>query len=391
MFKTHKMPMAVAAGALLAFATWTVARTNARNGRDQAAAERRTAPDVPTVMVASVQSYVLDRPILLPGDLVAFEDVEIRPRVAGFVASIKVDRGSVVKKGQLLAEIAAPELAAQRAEAEAKIQAAQSQRIEAEAKLASDEATYQRLERASATPGVVAGNDVEIAEKAAAADRARVEQWIQNERAARDAARSIRDMESYLRLTAPFAGVVTDRGVHPGSLVGPTSTPMLRLQQVSRLRLVVAVPENAVAGTQPGKVVKFTVPAYPGETFSGTIARVGHALDVKTRTMPVELDVANPTGSLAPGMFASVAWSMRRQRPSLFVPSAAIATTTERTFVVRVRNGHAEWVDVKRGSPMNQLVEVFGDLREGDQVAIRGTDEIRQGSLVNVKLVASNP
>src|SRR5207247_1453707 len=127
------------------------------------------------VTVVSVVSQNLERPVLLPGDLVAFQDVEIRPRVSGFVESIAVDRGSVVKKGEVLARLVAPELAAQRSEAESKIQSAQSQRIEAEAKLASDEGTYQRLKKASDTPGVVAGNDVEVAQKAVDADRARVQ------------------------------------------------------------------------------------------------------------------------------------------------------------------------------------------------------------------------
>jgi multidrug efflux pump subunit AcrA (membrane-fusion protein) len=100
------------------------------------------------------------------------------------------------------------------------------------------------------------------------------------------------------------------------------------------------------------------------------------------RTMPVELDVVNTDGKLAPGMLANVAWTMRRARPSLFVPPSALATTTERTFVVRVRNGVTEWVDVKRGATMGPLVEVFGKLSAGDQVAIRGTDELRAGTRV---------
>lgn len=354
-----------------------------------AAGGQAPAPPPATVAVVSVVSQSLERPILLPGDLIAFQDVEIRPKVSGFVEAIAVDRGSVVKKGQLLVRMVAPELAAQRSEAESKIQSAQSQRIEAEAKLASDEGTYQRLKKASETPGVVAGNDLEVAQKAVDADRARVESWKQGEQAARDSARSVTDIESYLRIAAPFDGVVTERNVHPGSLVGPSSPMvMLRIQQVSTLRLVVAVPEDTVAGTQPGQMIKFTVPAYPGEAFTGKVARLARALDVKTRTMPVELDVPNPAGRLSPGMFAQVAWTMRRQQPSLFVPPSAVATTTERTFVVRVRNGEAEWVDVKRGAAMKQLVEVFGDLHAGDQVAVRGTDELRAGTKVQPKAPA---
>jgi membrane fusion protein, multidrug efflux system len=337
------------------------------------------------VTVTKVVTRSLDRPLAVPGNLIAYQDVELRARVAGFVEAVNVDRGSMVRRGQLLVRVVAPELGSQRSEANARIQSATSQRIEAEAKLASDESTFQRLKAAAATPGVVAGNDVDVAQRTVEADRARVEQWKQNEQAAREAAKAVQELESYLRITAPFDGVVTERNVHVGTLVGPTGMPMLRVQQVSRLRLVVDVPETAIGSIDSGETVHFTVPAYPGEMFSGRVARIGHALDPKTRTMPVELDVPNPMGRLAPGMFAQVAWSMRRGRPSLFVPATAIATTTERTFVVRVRDNQAEWVDVKRGSAMDQLVEVFGALKEGDMVAVRGTDEIRQGTRVTPK------
>ena len=338
-----------------------------------------------TVVVTKVIGKSLDRPLAMPGDLVAFQDVELRARISGFVDAVNVDRGSSVRKGELLVRIVAPELASQRAEADARIQSARSQRIEAEAKLAGDEATYQRLQAASKTPGVVAGNDLVVAQKTVEADRARVEQWKENEEASRSAAKAVGEQESYLNVTAPFDGVITQRDVHVGSLVGPSGAPMLRIQQISRLRLVVNVPETAIASVKSGETIHFTVPAYPGEMFSGTVARLGRALDPRTRTMPVELDVMNGSSRLAPGMFAQVSWSMRRSRPSLFVPPTAIATTTERTFVVRIRENQAEWVDVKRGVSVDQLVEVFGGLQEGDEVALRGTDEIRQGSRVSTK------
>ena len=346
-------------------------------------------PPPPTVLVTTVVARPLDRPLALPGDLVAYQDVELRSKVSGFVDAVPVDRGSRVRRGELLVRIVAPELASQRAEADARIQSARAQRIEAEAKLASDQATFDRLKAASATPGVVAGNDVEVAQRAVDADHARVEQWKDNETAARDAAKAVAELEGYLRITAPFDGVVTDRDVHVGSLVGPTGTPMLRVQQVARLRLVVSVPEAAVESVGQGETVTFTVPAHPGETFAGKVARIGHALDPKTRTMPVELDVDNTNGRLAPGMYAQVAWRMRRARPSLFVPATAIATTTERTFVVRIKNSRAEWIDIKRGVSADQLVEVFGALSAGDQVAVRGTDEIRQGTVVQTKSAAA--
>jgi multidrug efflux pump subunit AcrA (membrane-fusion protein) len=98
--------------------------------------------------------------------------------------------------------------------------------------------------------------------------------------------------------------------------------------------------------------------------------------------MPVELDVDNSSGKLAPGMYAEIAWPISRGSESLFVPSSAIKTTTERIFVIRVRDGKAEWVDVRRGASEAGMVEVFGNLQAGDTVVLRATDEIRPGSPV---------
>jgi membrane fusion protein (multidrug efflux system) len=122
------------------------------------------------------------------------------------------------------------------------------------------------------------------------------------------------------------------------------------------------------------------VAAYPGQSFSGTIARIAHAVDVNTRTMAVELDVTNTDAQLAPGTFCQVRWPIRRSGPSLFVPSTSVASTTDRTFVIRIRGGKAEWVDVRTGLTSGPLVEVFGDLKAGDEVAGRGTDEMRPGT-----------
>jgi membrane fusion protein, multidrug efflux system len=109
---------------------------------------------------------------------------------------------------------------------------------------------------------------------------------------------------------------------------------------------------------------------------------------VKTRTMPVEMDVKNPRGRLASGMFPEVEWQVRRSDPTLFVPAKAVVTTSERTFVLRVRDGSVEWVTVKRAASEGDLVEVFGDLKPGDQVLRRGTDELRPGTRVMPRVVS---
>src|SRR5215510_14388778 len=144
------------------------------------ATQGATPAQIPTVIVTTVQLRELKRQVRLPGELQAYQDTAIYAKVPGFVEVINVDRGSVVKHGQLLARLRAPELDAQRSEAVARVRAARAQRfeaasnvggvraqrLEAEAKFAADEATYKRLKSASATPGVVAGNDLEIAQRA---------------------------------------------------------------------------------------------------------------------------------------------------------------------------------------------------------------------------------
>jgi len=348
----------------------------------------------PTVDVARVKLKKLKIKVSLPGELLPYEVVAVFSKVTGFVSWIGVDRGSRVKNGELIARLEAPELVSQRAEAQAKVQSAEAQRIEAEAKLASDESTYERLKAAAATPGVVSNNELQVAQKTVEAGRARARAAEDGAEAAKAALRSILEVEGYLEVKAPFDGVVTERNVHPGALVGPVggpgvTVPMVRIEQVRRLRLVLPVPETFTAGIPAGTRVGFTVPAFPGETFTATVARIAHSIDVKTRTMPVELDVANGSGKLAPGMFPEALWPVERPEPTLFVPTSAVARTTERTFVVRVREGKVEWVDVKLGATWGNLTEVFGELGEGDEVAARGTDELRPGTRVNTRLASS--
>jgi RND family efflux transporter MFP subunit len=314
----------------------------------------------PSVVVAKVVSQKLRKPLRLPGEFWAYRNVAVYAKVQGFIEKINVDRASEVKQGDLLAQLTAPEF--------------EAQRNEAEAKLASDQATFKRLEEAAKTPGVVAGNEVEIAQKTVDADRARLKVYAQN--------------EAYLKITAPFSGVITERNVHEGSIVGPSvAQPIVRLQEIARLRLTVHVPESAVGGITEGQKVKFTVPAFPGDVFTGTVARPAFALDPKMRTMPVELDVDNADKRLTPAMFAEVHWEVSRPAPSLFVPASAVVTTTERKFLIRVKDGETEWVDVRVGQPVGALIEVFGNLAAGDVIAQRGTDELRE----KTKVVAKEP
>jgi hypothetical protein len=115
------------------------------------------------------------------------------------------------------------------------------------------------------------------------------------------------------------------------------------------------------------------------------VGLLAHDLDPKTRTMAVELDVKNPDLRLGAGMYPEVQWPVKRPQASLLVPPTSIVTTTERTFVIRVSNGVAQWVNVSRGARVGDLVEAFGPLKDGDTIVRRGTDEIREGSKVAVQ------
>lgn len=373
---------------------------------------------LPTVPVVPVKSEMLSHKLALPGELVAYQNVPVHAKVEGYIKSITVDRGSFVKKGQPMITIFCPELNEKVKEAEAKLSAAESsyrqaqatsdatrsKLVEAKARADADQLTLSRLQQAAKTPGAVAQNEVDIQAKASESDRARVESVKQevtaaenlvlaeshNVQAAQQVLNSVRDMTGYLTIRAPFNGVVTERNVHNGSIVavgnGREAVPLVRVQEKDHLRLVVAVPEDSVSGTKIGQKVEFTVPAFVGKTFYGTVARPGYALDSSTRTMPVELDVPNSNGELEPGMFATVHWLVSRPYPTLFAPATAVDSDLKGTFVIRVKDNVSERVDVQKGLSMDDRVELSGDIHAGDMVALKATDELKTGTRLIAKV-----
>jgi membrane fusion protein (multidrug efflux system) len=357
------------------------------NGNPKPATSTQAEPDAQAVEIVPLASQKLATVFTLPAQLLPFETVDIYPKVTGFMDMIRVDRGSRVHKGELIVRLSAPELLAQRAQSESALRAAESQLITAQAKLASDKGTYLHMASAAKTPGVVAENDVMVASQTASADQGQVQSAENNVAAAKDALRSVTQLESYLSIYAPFDGIVTARNLHPGALVGPASgrsgtMPIVQIVDAGHLRLVVPVPEAYVGEMQVGQQVAFTVPAHPGETFHAPITRISHDVDLNTRTMPVELDVHSTDGRLSPGSFSSVQWPVHRSAPTMFVPVSAVTNDQQRTFVEAVRNGKAEWVDVVTGLSVNGNIEVFGDLKPGDQVIRNATDAIRPGQRV---------
>ena len=349
-----------------------------------------------TVTTVTVVSKRLETTVSLPAELTPYEQVDIYPKVTGFVQAVMVDRGSQVQRGQVVVRLTAPELNSQRLQAEAAVRAAQSQLATAQAKLASDNGTYLHMVAASKTPGVLAENDVSVAGQTVSADKSAVDAAEQNVSAARDALKGVSQTESYLTITAPFAGDVTTRNLHPGALIGPASgpgatTPILQIADNRRLRLVVPVPEAQVGDIRVGQTASFSVPAYPGQTFKAPIEHISREIDEKSRTMPVELDVQNREGKFLPGSFTSVSWPVKRSYLTLFVPASAVTSDQQHTFVIRVRNDKAEWVTVQAGQSVEGDIEVFGDLNAGDQVVKAASDAVHSGDPVRVQTVVPTP
>ncbi|MBX9687252.1 MAG: efflux RND transporter periplasmic adaptor subunit [Candidatus Obscuribacterales bacterium] len=367
-----------------------------------------------SVPVTSVVKKTLFRDDQLPGEIDAYQDVLIYPKVPGFIKELKVDRGSVVRKGQLMVRMYAPEYLAKRHEAVAQVAAARASLAAEESKLQdlkaglekrranllADQSTYQRVYAASLVPGVIADNDVVQWAQTVKEDQQDVNQIIKRVNAQDHevsmrkeevdamikAFESFADFASYLDIVAPFDGYVTERKLHVGSFVGPDGTgaypPICRLKQLDLLRIIAPVPEELVGGVILGSPVQFSVSSFPDKRFIGTVARISNNLDKDTRTMPVELNFLNPDYKIVPGMFTKIYWPSRRRSESLFVPVSSVVSTPLTTFVCKVVDGRIEWVNVTKGELMKDQVEVFGNLKEGDLVALEGSEELQNQSRV---------
>ena len=320
-----------------------------------------------TVPVFVLSRTEVSKSIELPAELQPYETAQLTPKVEGYVKQMRVDIGDRVRKGQVLAVLNAPELMTRSAEYQSAVSAAHS-------KYLASKDMYDRLQRASLAPtaGIVAPADLERSRNLQRADSAAYE-------STKSLARSYQQVAGYLTISAPFDGIVTARTADPGSLVNQ-ATPVLTIQNTNQLRLRVAVPELYVSTGANTKAVSFRVQSNPNKSFAATLARKSGAIDPKTRTETWEYRFLNPGNELKAGSFAYVNLKLERSAPSFVVPPSAIATNQERKFVIAVKNGLAEWIDVRQGMSTEKGIEIFGSLQEGDTLVQRATDERKAGS-----------
>jgi RND family efflux transporter MFP subunit len=194
---------------------------------------------------------------------------------------------------------------------------------------------------------------------------------------AKSNANSFSQLQDYLIIRAAFDGVITQRNIDLGSLVGKGQAPMFVLENISKLRLRVAIPETYTTALPDTSVISFHVSAQPSEKYAAVLARKSNQIDAKTRTELWEFEVNNAKGDLKSGMFGNANFNLKRGTSSFVVPYSSLVTNQERNFVIRVRDGKTEWVDVKNGISLKDQIEIFGGLSEGDQIIKRSNDEIK--------------
>jgi RND family efflux transporter MFP subunit len=340
------------------------------SGNDVENAGVAKAPDVEVV---KVKRQKLTSLLNMPGELISFQRVDLYAREASFVKDIKVDVGSEVKKGQVLATLEAPEITSRLSGAESRLKAT-------EAVYLASKSGYERLVETSKTPGTISPNDLDQAVGKMNADLAQLE-------SAKAAVKEIKNTLGYLTIRAPFSGVISERNVNPGAYVGSAGRgagdPLFVLQEQKHLRLVVSIPEAYGAFLKTGDEVSFQIKALPQQSFTARVVRMAGALDAKLRSQRVEMDVVNDSGKLLPGMIANVRIALNGSDNSLTVPRSAIVHSLESVFVIRVENDTARWVNIEPGRTSEDVTEIYGPVKEGDVLVKKATDEVRNGSWVS--------
>jgi len=332
-------------------------------GKKKTAEQHGQADPVDSVKVFALQKDSVSKHLKLPVELRPWQRAEIYAKVEGYVNQLKADIGDLVKKNDILLILDAPEAAANYAKATADLQA-----IRAQYHTSRD--TYKRFVAAAREKGAISDNEMERTRNQMLTDSA-------NYVAAQSGAVAYSELKNYLIIRAPFDGVVTQRTVDVGTLVGKGGSPLMVVENVSKLRLRVAVPEAYTTAIPESESIQFTVDAQPSRKYGAKLARKSNQIDASTRTELWEFEVPNANRELKSGMYGSASFAVLRNGESFVVPYTAVVSNQEKTFVIRVKDQAAEWVDVRTGINMKDQIEVFGELKEGDDLITRANDEIK--------------
>lgn len=326
--------------------------------------------DLAKYVVTTIKSDTLKYNLTVPGDLKPYEQVTLYAKIDGFVTDLKVDRGDMVKKGQLLLRIEAPEI-------QQKLLAAKAKQREIVERLHFSQQNLQRTQDAASVDGVVSTTELQQTRTQYLADSASLE-------VVRAEVAAAAQLEKYTEITAPFDGVVTQRLVSPGALVGGGEKPLLKIYREDKLRLEVAIPSKHAKALHIKNKASFRVNSYPGREFTVELSRSSKSLNAELRSMMVEFDYDNSDGFLDGGDYAEVNIDLKRYHPTLQVPSSSVITTPSSVYIAKVVDGKAQLVPVTTGLTKNNKVEVFGNIKAGDQVIVKANSTLKDGMKIVV-------
>ena len=349
-----------------------------------AATAQQSRTLVPDVRVASVRAADSQITISLPATTLAFEAANVFARTSGYIEKRYVDIGDRVKAGALLADITAPEL--------------DHQIAQAKATLTQNQATLQQTQASRDLADVTNGRDSKLVKQGwltlqqgdndrltLAAQQAAVRVAQSNIAAQEAQIRILEQEKAYQRVVAPFDGVITQRNIDNGSLVQSGSTFMFTLMHPDVIRTQVYVPQDEAFGLGPGVDAVVRVPEIPGRTFPGKVTRIASALQPGSRTLLTEIDVPNPDGALSPGIYCTIELFIPRKTPSMIIPSDAVVFDRDGLHVAVVENGSAHLKKIAIERDFGTEVEVHDGVKPGDQVILNPMVNLVEGSKVAVR------
>jgi HlyD family secretion protein len=333
-----------------------------------------------TVELAKVSRATLQAEITVVGNLIGDATVSVVPRTAGRLQDIYVRLGDRVTRGQRLAKIEDFEIVEQvkQAEAAQEVSLATIRQREADLKLAETNVERARslFERQLLPKQTLDDNEARYQAALAQLDLARAQNTQSRARL-----EELRITLANTVITSPVNGFVSRREVDAGAFVSQNA-PVADVVDITRVRLVANVVEKDLKELETGNQTRVQVDAFPGETFTGRIARVSPVLDPATRTAPIEIEIPNPTYRLKPGMYARVGITTQTRKEALVLPSSAVVDLGGRRGVFQLRNDTAVFRTVQVGSEQGSIVEILGGLAEGDEVISTGAGALRDGDRV---------
>jgi RND family efflux transporter MFP subunit len=341
---------------------------------------------VPSLRVATVAPSPGVRPVVLPGTTAAFADANIYARATGYIVRRNVDIGDRVKEGELLAELAVPELDDQISQNEATLTQLKSALEQAEANLKLAQVTWDR-DRPLVHEGWVTQQQGTVDVQTVKADDAAVSVAQNNVTAQENLLKQLRQNRNYALVVAPFDGVIAQRNVDVGSLVQGNATSgtfMFEIQKKDVIRVWVYVPQDAAFGVAPGVDAIVRVPELPDREFKGKVTRIADAQQSGTRTLLTEIDLANPDGALRSGVYCFVELKIPRKTPSFVVPAEAIIFNRNGLQVAVVEDSKAEIHRVSVTRDLGTQVEVDAGVKAGDRVILNPPVNLPEGGRVHV-------